>query len=96
MIEGIKDHLKASEDYFSEMDRKYPNRHKVIHKTCCKNCPSARGHDEETQDMKDNCSKEYIAKETAFVCAWRTSKLCKGYCDLMDINQEYLNNLYNE
>ena len=86
--------IKADIDArFKEMERKYPNRHKEIHKQLCKNCPSQYGHDPETQQIKDTCSKEWIAKNTLFVCGWRGSKLCKGYCDSMDIDQEYIDNL---
>lgn len=84
------------EEYLSELDRKYPNRHRQIHKKSCKNCPSERGDDPETRDIKEHCSKEFIAREYLFVCAWRNSKLCKGNCDYMGINQEYLDNLYKD
>lgn len=86
--------IKSSVDeYFEKMDRLYPDRHKVIHKGCCKRCPSAQGEDPEVKDIKEHCSKEHIAKEFLFVCAWRPSKLCKGYCDYNDIDQEFLDNL---
>lgn len=84
--------------YFSDLDRKYPDRHKQIHKGCCKNCPSdidnKKGiEDPESRDIKENYSKEQIAREMLFVCAWRNSKLCKGLCDYMGIDQEFLNSL---
>lgn len=69
-------------------------RHKVIHKSCCKRCPSQNGDtDPESEDIKQY-PKELIAKEFLFVCAWRRNKLCKGLCDNMGIDQEFLNKLY--
>ena len=83
-------------DYFAELDRKYPNRHKEIHKGCCKHCPSNNFPDDpESEDIK-TLPKEFIAKEYLFVCAWRNSKLCKGNCDNMGINQDFLDNLYKD
>jgi len=84
------------EEYFEDLDRRYPDRHKQIHKTCCKQCPSTKGEDEESVDIKASVPKEHIAREYLFVCAWRESKLCKGYCDYNDIDQEYLDNLYKK
>ena len=69
--------------------------HSQIHKDSCKNCPSAKGLDEETIEIS-KYPKELIAKEFLFVCAWRTNKLCKGNCDNMGINQEYLDNIYGK
>ena len=87
-------------DYFEKMDRMYPDRNKQIHKVSCKHCPSEcykrNGMvDPESEDIK-LLPKEVIAKEYLFVCAWRNSKLCKGNCDYMEIDQQYLNDLYNE
>lgn len=95
----IFDILEKKLEAIAEEDRKYPNRHRVIHKECCKRCPSdyARRHgieDGESKDLKDGMTKEQLAKEVVFVCAWRTSKLCKGICDYFEIDQEYLNKLY--
>jgi len=72
----------------------FEDRHKIIHKTPCKQCPSERDKkaefkDPETEDIK-LLPKEVIAKEYLFVCAWRNSKLCKGLCDEMGIDQKYL------
>lgn len=89
-LEKIK---KGIDEYFEEQERLYPNRHKEIHKVSCKYCPSEKGSDPESEDIK-TLPKEIIAKEYLFVCAWRTSKLCKGNCDSMGINQEYLDKLY--
>lgn len=82
------------DQYFETLERRYPNRNKVIHKQPCKGCPSTFGHDPETSDIKSSCSKEFIARELLFVCYKRTSKLCKGLCDLMEIDQEYLDSIY--
>jgi len=87
----MKEHLKEYTDYLAEMDLKYPDRHKVMHKTPCKQCPSTRDPDTESQDIKDNISKEYFIKEYMFVCAWRPSKICKGLCDFMEVDQELIN-----
>lgn len=87
--------------YLDELDRIYPDRHKKIHLHCCKKCPAMINKimgevDEESDYIKNSYPKEFIATEFLFVCAWRTSKLCKGNCDDMGIDQEFLNNLYNK
>jgi len=81
-------------NYFSELDGKYPNRHKLIHKECCKHCPTENNRksgttDPETEEIK-LLPKKIIAKEFLFVCAWRNSKLCKGLCDHMGIDEEFI------
>jgi hypothetical protein len=81
-----------------DYEKQYPNRHKEIHSECCKNCPSdistKKGvEDIEAKDIKENYSKEFIAKELLFVCAWRRNKLCKGLCDYMNINQKMLDEI---
>lgn len=80
-----------------ELDKKFPNRHKEIHKECCPRCPSAKAgndlDDAETKEMLSN-PKDVIAADWLFVCAWRTNKLCKGNCDLAGIDQKYLDELY--
>lgn len=81
------------QDFLDELDKKFPDRHKQIHNDLCKHCPSANGFDEESVEIA-KLPKELIAKEYAFVCAWRNNKLCKGNCDNMGITQEYLNELY--
>lgn len=54
------------------------------------------GHiDEESADIK-KMPKELVAKEYLFVCYKRNSKLCKGLCDFMEIDQEYLNEIHNK
>lgn len=74
--------------YLDELDTKYPNRHTTIHKCCCKHCPADNNRkngvvDIESKDIKESVSKQAIAKEYLFVCAWRPNKLCKGLCDFM-------------
>ncbi len=91
----IKDIAVGINEYFEKQNRLYPDRRKQIHTFCCKNCPSADGMDEESADIKRGCDKKFIAQEILFVCYNRTSKLCKGLCDNMEIDQEYLDNLYN-
>lgn len=86
--------------YTEEQDCLYPNRHKEIHKVCCKQCPSDHNTKNGIIDPEDEeyrgAPKEYLAKEILFVCAWRPSKLCKGLCDNHEIDQEFLDNLYGK
>lgn len=81
-------------DYIKEMEEKFPDRHKFIHKQCCELCPSAKGFDEETKEIA-TYRKDLIVTEFLFVCAWRPNKLCKGICDNMKIDQQYIDNFYN-
>lgn len=72
---------------------KYPNRMKEIHRVPCKNCPSVYYKkigtiDPETEDIL-NSSRE-IQMQSIFPCGWRPSKLCKGYCDQLNIKQKDL------
>jgi len=90
--------LKIINDFKSQ-DEKFPNRHKEIHKGCCKNCPSNFDKingiiDPECEEIKE-LPKDVIAKEFLFVCAWRNNKLCKGICDFYEIDKTYLDNIYN-
>lgn len=85
-------------DCLEKMDKQFPNRHKEIHKGFCKNCPSNHNKkngtiDEESEQIK-TFPKELIAKEYLFVCAWRPNKLCKGNCDDMGIDENYLKTLH--
>jgi hypothetical protein len=65
------------------------NRPKAIHKNPCKNCPATKETDPECEDIKNWPKKDRI--ETVFPCAWRSNKICKGYCDVMGIKQTDLN-----
>lgn len=62
-----------------------------IHASPCAHCPSAwlardSREDEESKDIKKSCSRaERVA--SAFPCAWRPGKLCKGYCDYLDVTE---------
>jgi len=90
-------YLNDIDNYFRDFDKKYPNRHKEIHKVCCKKCPSENNRkagrtDPETEDIK-LYPKEIIAKEFLFVCAWRNSKLCKGLCDQFSIDENFIKRL---
>jgi len=81
-------------EWLNEQDRKFPNRHKEIHKGCCKHCPSNNNAkagiiDPESVEIK-TYPKELIAKEFLFVCAWRGNKLCKGICDYYGIDEQYI------
>lgn len=71
----------------------YPDRHRVIHKVHCDGCPSSFGMDEESKDISFY-PKELIAREFLFVCYKRQSRLCKGLCDKMGIDQDYLDKMY--
>jgi len=67
-----------------------------IHKACCKRCPTNNNRkagiiDEESEEIK-RLPKKLIAKEYLFVCTWRPSKLCKGICDFMEIDEGFLKN----
>lgn len=93
----IKSGLFSIADAIEEADKKYPNRHKEIHKVCCKQCPTDYNKrngfkDLETEDFKQ-LPKEIIAKEFLFVCAWRNSKLCKGICDEFNVDEDFINSL---
>lgn len=69
----------------------YPNRYKEIHKVCCEECPSGEGmvNDPEVEDQL-KLPKEERAKRV-FLCGWRQSKLCKGFCNAMGVDEDYLN-----
>ncbi len=89
--------IKTGIEAIDEANKKYPNRHKEIHKVCCKHCPTEHNRrnglkDPETEDLK-SLPKEVIAKEYLFVCAWRESKLCKGVCDEFGIDEVFINSL---
>jgi len=70
--------IKTGIEAIDEANKKYPNRHKEIHKACCKHCPTeynrANGlKDPETEDLK-SLPKEVIAKDFLFV--WCSVNLC--------------------
>jgi hypothetical protein len=94
-MSNLKENLSHAFEHQRKMDDLYPYRHRVIHKECCKHCPSKHGPDEETKDFM-NAPKEYLAREVLFVCAWRESKLCKGLCDIYGIDPAYLDNLHSD
>jgi hypothetical protein len=87
-------------EYLKEMDEKYPDRHKIIHKACCKHCPSKIGMENDCMDDEAKeiaqYPKEVIVREFLFVCAWRPEKLCKGLCDFLEIDQEFIDSIYAE
>lgn len=91
----LKEHLNAQLREIAEEEKMFPNRHIEIHKDYCKACPSnhnaLRGEeDPESKELKESCSKEHLAHEYLFVCAWRPNKLCKGLCDYMEIDENFL------
>ncbi len=88
--------IKKGMGYIDEQNRKYPNRHKEIHKGVCKHCPThldklAGRTDPESEEIL-TLPREVILKEFAFVCAWRPNKLCKGLCDAAGIDEEFIKN----
>jgi hypothetical protein len=75
-----------------DMER-YPNQYKEIHKVSCLNCPSVVNDklniiDPEMEDIKSYSRGDQI--KSVFLCGWRGSKLCKGYCDVLNISQNDL------
>lgn len=63
---------------------------KRIHANHCAHCPSAlSGPDPECEDIKNTYPREEQL-ETVFRCAWRPEKLCKGYCDYLQITESDL------
>jgi len=94
MEDFLKKIRMQNENFFADLDRNYPNRQKEIHKQCCANCPSRqdqlRGFVDPESEMISKLPKEVIAKNHLFVCYARNSKLCKGLCDNMGIDEEFL------
>ena len=91
--------IKKHKDTEQERDEKWPDRHRTIHKYHCDGCPShcnaiAGETDAETEEVK-SWPKSLIAKEGLFVCYKRPNKLCKGLCDVMSIDQEFLDSVYD-
>lgn len=62
-----------------------------IHDAPCRHCPSAQGSND--PECAQILTWPHSARvETAFACAWRNTKHCKGYCDLMGITEQDLLN----
>lgn len=55
-----------------------------IHNSPCKYCPSTKGSDPESDDLKNHVDKD-LRYLLAFPCAWRPEKRCKGLCDFLEI-----------
>jgi hypothetical protein len=92
-INKLQNSIKRSLDKHNELELIYPNRHKEIHKVACKHCPTVFNKkynitDPEHEEVK-LLSREVQIK-TVFICGWRSSKLCKGYCDEFNINEKDL------
>lgn len=89
----LKFKIQKSLEKHMEIENKYPNRHKEIHRVPCKNCPSVVNKvngviDPENEEVKLFPREEQI--KTVFPCGWRPSKLCKGYCDDFSIKEKDL------
>lgn len=62
-------------------------RPRAIHTSPCVNCPSAHfPPDPECVDIKEHCDRA-TQLDSVFTCAWREGKLCKGYCDYLNITE---------
>jgi hypothetical protein len=60
-----------------------------IHTEPCERCPSANyPMDPQVSDIKNLWSR-VDQLESVFPCAWRPEKLCKGYCDLLNVKEEW-------
>tara|TARA_R110002167_G_scaffold229499_1_gene434765 strand:- start:15 stop:281 length:267 start_codon:yes stop_codon:yes gene_type:complete len=83
----MKFKIKIPEDKNHKL---YPNRYNEIHKVCCKLCPSGDGmrNDPEVEEQL-KLPKEKRVK-CVFLCGWRQSKLCKGFCDTMGLDEDYI------
>ncbi len=58
-----------------------------VHESPCRNCPSV-GNIEEDLELQDLLQMPlHVRKEHVFRCAWRPQKLCRGYCDVMGIEE---------
>ena len=71
-----------------------PPRPTEIHASPCAHCPTVACQrsgvvDPESEEIRDACSRDQQI-ESAFRCAWRPEKLCKGYCDYLGITEEEL------
>lgn len=54
-----------------------------IHSKPCQYCPSSQGLDPESQDILKLPIE--LRKLFVFPCAWRTEKLCRGFCENMEL-----------
>lgn len=93
--------IKTGWEKQEELNNMFPERHTIIHKGCCKHCPSnnmrkAGLTDPESKDLKEGLPKETLVKDYLFVCAWRPDKLCKGLCDYFEIDQNFINQTLNK
>lgn len=52
-----------------------------IHAECCVHCPSKPGEWVDPECAEIMTWPKRARAETAFPCAWRRNKFCKGYCD---------------
>jgi hypothetical protein len=62
----------------------------TIHANPCAQCPSVayvrdKFEDPSMEEARDWPRAEQV--ESAFPCAWRTQKLCKGYCDYLNVTE---------
>ncbi len=67
----------------------------LTYSKCCIHCPSnqnkmAGKEDEESLNMKNSWSKEALASEGIFHCAWRRKLLCKGIINYFELSEEDL------
>ncbi len=71
-----------------------PPRPREIHASPCAYCPTVQCQrsgivDLESEEIRDTGSRDDQVA-SAFRCAWRPEKLCKGYCDYLGITEEEL------
>lgn len=76
-----------------EINKKTCDRTK-IHKKACKKCPAVimKGNDIADSQFDDirGLEKSFIASQIAYSCFCRPNKLCKGFCDEMNLTEENL------
>ncbi len=69
-----------------------PPRPREIHRHPCAHCPSAQGavhgHDPESIDLI--AASRDAQLDSVFRCSWRPQKLCKGWCDAVNVTEEDL------
>jgi hypothetical protein len=60
----------------------------LVHDKPCGPCPSTREPDEEAEDIRSFVRRGLMpADQTAFACAWRPEKLCRGWCDFVGMTK---------